>query len=291
MPPSAQVRTERSQARSERWRLLRRRPGSSSACIVLAVLGRAAPSAASASPRTGRSQTGLPAEPGAERRLPVRHRHNSDATCSRGSWSGARDVLHHRPRSRPLLSVIVGTLLGLIGGYMRGVARRRHQPRHGGDPGDPRDPHGSARVHQLRRLASRSMIFTVAFLFTPIVFRTVRAVDARRGRARLRHVGPAARRGRAVHHDPRDPAQHHRPDRRRAHRARRATRSSRSPRSSSSPAAATPMSRTGATQVSQMYTSSRAARGGRRSSRRWRIASLVIAVNLIADSLEAVYAS
>ena len=34
MPPSAQVRSERSQARRERWRLLRRRPGFIIGCIV-----------------------------------------------------------------------------------------------------------------------------------------------------------------------------------------------------------------------------------------------------------------
>ncbi len=133
------------------------------------------------------------------------------------------------------------------------------------------------------------MIVTVAFLFTPIVFRTVRAVDARRGRARLRHVGQAARRRARCSHDPRDPAEHHGPiiveltvrvgyaiftiatlkfivgggepdEPAWGNRSARCTRSS------------------------------RAARGGRRSSRRWRIASLVIAVNLIADSVEAVYA-
>ena len=85
-------------------------------------------------------------------------------------------------------------MLGLIGGYMRGLIAdeivSRVMEAHAGDPvilmgllvitnfGTSRWP----------------MILTCAFLFTPIVFRTVRAVDARRGRARLRHVGHAARR-------------------------------------------------------------------------------------------------
>ena len=45
---------------------------------------------------------------------------NSGATCCPASWQ-ARDVLIVSPLAA-LLSVVVGTLLGLIGGYIRGIA-------------------------------------------------------------------------------------------------------------------------------------------------------------------------
>ncbi len=84
MPPSAQDRTERSQARSERWRLLRRRPGFIVGVLVLAFWVVCADRRRARSRRTAPLQTGLPAEPAAEpattRSAPTR----SAATCSRG---------------------------------------------------------------------------------------------------------------------------------------------------------------------------------------------------------------
>ena len=136
-----------------------------------------------------------------------------------------------------------------------------------------------------------AMVVTVAFIFTPIVFRTVRASTL--AEAELDYVTSARLRGEGalVHDDPRDPAQHHRPDRRRDDGARRL-------RDLHDRHPAVPhrrrrsrLRRSGATRSSRC---TRCIPGGT-----WwptvfpalALASLVIAVNLIADSVEAVYAS
>ena len=73
MPPSAQVRSERSQARRERWRLLRRRPGFIIGCIVLLFWIVCAVGGDRISPY-GPLQTGFPPSQAPTRSAPVRHR-------------------------------------------------------------------------------------------------------------------------------------------------------------------------------------------------------------------------
>ena len=72
--PEAQDRSERSQARSERWRLLRRRPGFIFGVIVLAFWVFCAIGGERVAPY-GAKQTGLPSTQPPSARLPVRHRH------------------------------------------------------------------------------------------------------------------------------------------------------------------------------------------------------------------------
>ena len=195
MPPSAQVRSERSQARRERWRLLRRRPGFIVGCIVLLFWIVCAVGGERISPY-GPLQTGFPPSQAPTGSHPFGTDQLGRDVLSR-VMAGARDVLLVAPFAA-LLSVIAGTLFGLVGGYIRGVTDDVISRVMEAILAIPAILIGPARVHHVRFVDKPVQIFTIAFLFTPIVFRTVRAVDARRGRARLRHVGPAARRTSAL---------------------------------------------------------------------------------------------
>ena len=203
--------------------------------------------------------------------------------------AGARDVLIAAPIAA-MISVVAGSLLGLLMGYYRGwideifsriVEALLSIPVYLmgilivtslGIVADHRHRHGRAAVHADRhpyRAGGRD----------------------RRGPARLRRVGQAARRVRAVRDDPGDPAQHQRADRRRAHRARRVRRVH--DRHALVPRVRPP--------------AARRPTGACRSPRRTRyiqsgywwpaifpalaIASLVFATTLVADSIEAVLAA
>ena len=189
MPPSAQVRSERSQARRERWRLLRRRPGFIIGCIVLLFWIVCAVGGERISPY-GPLQTGFPPSQPPTGSHPFGTDQLGRDVLSR-VMAGARDVLLVSPFAA-LLSVIAGTLFGLVGGYIRGAT----------------DDVISRFMEAILAIPAILMgllmfstfgsdkpvqIFTIAFLFTPIVFRTVRAVTL--AEAELDYVTSARLRG------------------------------------------------------------------------------------------------
>ena len=105
--------------------------------------------------------------------------------------AGARDVLIVSFIAASI-AVVVGSMLGLIMGYVRGVADEaigRVIEAHPLDPGRAHRP-----ADHLRARASKPVvIFTVAALFTPIVARTVRAAVL--DEAQLDYVEAAKLRG------------------------------------------------------------------------------------------------
>ena len=118
----AQRETPASAPARERWRLLRRRPGfiigSSSCCS-----GSSAPSAAAASSPHDPLNDLVSSQPVARGGPLVRHRQLGRDVLSR-VMAGARDVLLVAPLAAPV-ERRRRHMLGLIMGYVRGVARRR----------------------------------------------------------------------------------------------------------------------------------------------------------------------
>ena len=191
MPPS-QVRGERSLARRERWRLLRRRPGFIAGSIVLLFWVVCAVGGEHVSPH-GPLQTGFPSSQAPS----GSHLFGTDQlgrdVLSR-VMAGARDVLIVSPFAA-LLGVIAGTLLGLIGGYIRGVVDEVISRVMDAVLAIPIILMGLLVITTFGT-SKGVQIFTIAFLFTPIVFRTVRAVTLAEAEldyvtsARLRGEGP-----------------------------------------------------------------------------------------------------
>jgi peptide/nickel transport system permease protein len=170
-PPDRQDRSERRQARQERWRLLRRRPAFIFGSLVLLFWIVCAIGGEHISPYKSR-QTGLPST-----KAPSGKYLMGTDTLGRDVLSrvmaGARDVLITAPLVA-IVSVVAGTLLGLIGGYVRGVV----------DEVIGRFMEAILAIPviliglvALTNFGSSRLvlILTVSFLFTPIVFRTVRA--------------------------------------------------------------------------------------------------------------------
>ena len=214
------MRAERRQARRERRKLLLRRPGFIIGVLILLVWIVCAIG--------GDRITPYPPLVPSSNRSCRRTRRNWMGTDQLGRdvlsrvMAGARDVLIAAPIAA-VISVAAGTLLGLLMGYYRGWVDEVFSRIIEALLSIPVVLMGILIVTSLG--SSRIVVIgTVAVLFTPIVTRTVRAAVHRRGAARLRHVGQAARRVRAVRDDQGDPAQHLRPDRRRAHRAHRVRR-------------------------------------------------------------------
>ena len=189
-PPEAQVRSERGDARRERWRLLRRRPAFIFGSIVLLFWLACAIGGETVSPH-GAKQVGL----------------TSGAQSPSGSYLfgtdqlgrdvlsrvmvGAREVLLTAP-AVAIISVTAGTLLGLFAGYVRGVADEIVSRVMEAILAIPAILIG---LVVLTNFGSSRWVYvlTIAFLFTPIVFRTVRAATL--AEADLDYVTSARLRG------------------------------------------------------------------------------------------------
>ena len=108
--------------------------------------------------------------------------------------AGARDVLIVAPIAA-VLSVVMGTLFGLIGGYVRGITDEVISRVMEAVLAIPVILMGLL-VFTTFGTSKGVKIFTIAFLFTPIVFRTVRSVTLAEAEldyvtsARLRGEGP-----------------------------------------------------------------------------------------------------
>jgi peptide/nickel transport system permease protein len=189
MPPSGQVRTERTLARRERWRLLRRRPGFIVGSIVLLFWVVCAVGGERVSPH-GALETGFPAAQAPSRSYPFGTDQLGRDVLSR-VMAGARDVLIVSPLAA-VLSVVLGTLLGLIGGYIRGIADEIVSRIMEAVLAIPVILMGLL-VFSNFGTSKPVKILTIAFLFTPIVFRTVRSVTL--AEAELDYVTSARLRG------------------------------------------------------------------------------------------------
>jgi peptide/nickel transport system permease protein len=191
-PPDRGMISERKQARRERWRLLRRRPAFIFGSLVLLFWVVCAIAGEWITPY-GAKQTGQPSSqgPGGDYLL-------GTDTLGRDVLSrvmvGARDVLITAPLAA-LLSVSIGTMLGLIGGYVRGVADEVISRVMEAVLAIPVILIGLVVITNFGS-SNLVLILTVAFLFTPIVFRTVRAATLAEAEldyvmsARLRGEGP-----------------------------------------------------------------------------------------------------
>lgn len=190
-PPAALelARVERKQARKEQWRLLRRRPGFIVGSFILLFWLVCAIGGDRITPFDPINDLGIPLQrPGAE------HWFGTDDVgrdvLSR-VMAGARDVLIVSFIAASI-AVIVGSMLGLIMGYVRGVADEAI--------GRVIEAILSIPVVLIALLiisvlgASKPVvIFTVAALFTPIVARTVRTAVL--NEAQLDYVEAAKLRG------------------------------------------------------------------------------------------------
>ena len=187
--PGGHDRSERTQARSERWRLLRRRPGFIFGTLVLTFWLVCAIGGEHIAPY-GAKQTGLPSTQPPNRDYPF-----GTDTLGRDVFSrvlvGAREVLITAPLVA-LLCVSVGTLLGLAAGYLRGWA----------DDVISRVMEAILAIPVILiglvvltnfGTSRYALVVTVAFIFTPIVYRTVRASTL--AEAELDYVTSARLRG------------------------------------------------------------------------------------------------
>jgi peptide/nickel transport system permease protein len=165
------ARAERRQARHERWRLLRRRPGFIAGAIILGVWIVCAIGGAALAPYDPfASKFGTKLSPRAQ---------NPFGTDQLGRdvlsrvMVGARDVLIVAPLVA-IASVAAGTMFGLIAAYRRGVLDEVISRIMEAILSLPVIMIG---LLVLTTLGSSKpvMVFTVALLFTPIVYRTVRA--------------------------------------------------------------------------------------------------------------------
>jgi peptide/nickel transport system permease protein len=187
--PEGQDRSERSQARRERWRLLRRRPAFIVGVVVLAAWLYCAIGGERVAPY-GARQTGLPAASSPS----WDHPFGTD-TLGRDVLSrvmiGARDVLIMAPMVA-ILSVAAGTMLGLVAGYVRGWADEVISRVMEAVLAIPVILIGLVVLTNFGT-SRYAMVVTVAFIFTPIVFRTVRAATL--AEAELDYVTSARLRG------------------------------------------------------------------------------------------------
>jgi peptide/nickel transport system permease protein len=166
-----QARVERRLARKEQWRLLRRRPGFIIGCVIFLFWLVCAIGGDRITPFDPINDLGIPLQ-----RPDSEHWFGTD-DLGRDVFSrvmaGARDVLIISFIAASI-SVVVGSMLGLIMGYVRGIADEAI--------GRVIEALLSIPVVLIGLLiisvlgASKPVvIFTVAALFTPIVARTVRA--------------------------------------------------------------------------------------------------------------------
>ena len=183
------ARVERKQARKEQWRLLRRRPGFIVGSLILLFWLVCAIGGDRITPFDPINDLGIPLQrPGAE------HWFGTDDVgrdvLSR-VMAGARDVLIVSFIAASI-AVIVGSMLGLIMGYVRGVADEAIGRVIEAILSIPVVLIGLLIISVLG--ASKPVvIFTVAALFTPIVARTVRTAVL--NEAQLDYVEAAKLRG------------------------------------------------------------------------------------------------
>ena len=183
------ARVERKQARKEQWRLLRRRPGFIVGSLILLFWLVCAIGGDRITPFDPINDLGIPLQrPGAE------HWFGTDDVgrdvLSR-VMAGARDVLIVSFIAASI-AVVVGSMLGLIMGYVRGVADEAIGRVIEAILSIPVVLIGLLIISVLG--ASKPVvIFTVAALFTPIVARTVRTAVL--NEAQLDYVEAAKLRG------------------------------------------------------------------------------------------------
>ena len=182
-------RSERRQARSERWRLLRRRPAFIFGSLVLAFWIVCAIAGEQIAPY-GAKEIGLPATQSPSGDYPF-----GTDTLGRDVLSrviiGAREVLITAPLVA-LLCVSVGTILGLTAGYLRGWVDEAVSRVMDAILAIPAVLIGLVVLTNFG-VSRYATIVTVAFIFTPIVFRTVRATTL--AEAELDYVTSARLRG------------------------------------------------------------------------------------------------
>ena len=182
-------RSERRQARSERWRLLRRRPAFIFGSLVLAFWIVCAIAGEQIAPY-GAKEIGLPATQSPSGDFPF-----GTDTLGRDVLSrviiGAREVLITAPLVA-LLCVSVGTILGLTAGYLRGWVDEAVSRVMDAILAIPAVLIGLVVLTNFG-VSRYATIVTVAFIFTPIVFRTVRATTL--AEAELDYVTSARLRG------------------------------------------------------------------------------------------------
>jgi peptide/nickel transport system permease protein len=188
-PPDTEQRSERSQARVERWRLLRRRPAFIFGSIVLLIWIVCAIGGEGIAPY-GAKETGLPSTNPPSRDYPF-----GTDTLGRDVFSrvivGARDVLIMAPLVA-LICVSVGTILGLTAGYQRGWVDEVISRVMDAILAIPAILIGLVVLTNFGT-SRYATVVTVAFIFTPIVFRTVRASTL--AEAELDYVTSARLRG------------------------------------------------------------------------------------------------
>ncbi|MGD9705465.1 MAG: ABC transporter permease [Acidimicrobiia bacterium] len=183
------VRQERRQARKERWRLLRRRPGFIVGAFMLLVWIVCAIGGTALAPHDPFAAKFTPSmRPGGSNLLGT---DNLGRDVLSRVMVGARDVLIVAPVAA-ILSVAAGTMLGLIAAYLRGLLDEVISRVMEAVLSIPLVMIGLLVLTTLG--ASKPVyIVTVAILFTPIVFRTVRAAVL--AEAQLDYVTSARLRG------------------------------------------------------------------------------------------------
>ena len=183
------ARLERRQARRERWRLLRRRPGFLIGSFISLVWVVCAIGGDRITPYNPFAPEFTP-----NLRPDSAHPFGTDNlgrdVLSR-VMAGARDVLIVAPLAA-IISVIAGTLLGLSAAYLRGLFDESISRVMEAVLSIPLVMIGLLVLTTLGSTAP-VLIFTVALLFTPIVFRTVRAAVL--AEAQLDYVTSAKLRG------------------------------------------------------------------------------------------------
>ena len=146
------ARMERRQARKERWRLLRRRPGFIVGVFILAVWVICAIGGEALAPYDPYSSEFTPnLRPGGANPFGT---DNLGRDVLSRVMVGARDVLIVAPMAA-IISVVAGTMLGLMRGVPPRLLRRGRQPRDGGDPLDPARDVRAARADDARIVRSR----------------------------------------------------------------------------------------------------------------------------------------
>ena len=188
-PHAPVVRSERRQARSERWRLLRRRPGFIVGMVILGFWILCAIAGKSIAPY-GALQTGLPSSRGPGSDFLFGTDQLGRDVLSR-VIAGARDVIVTGPVVAAI-SIAAGTLLGLIAGYARGLTDEIISRVMESILAIPVILIGLVIVTYFG-VSNIVLIATVAFLFIPIVYRTVRT--AALAEAELDYVTSAKLRG------------------------------------------------------------------------------------------------
>jgi peptide/nickel transport system permease protein len=187
--PRGAVGAERRQARRERWRLLRRRPGFLVGALILGIWILCAIGGDAIAPY-GARQTGLPSSAGPGANFAFGTDLLGRDVLSR-VVIGARDVIITGPLVAGL-SIVIGSLLGMMAGYARGLVDEVISRIMESILAIPVILIGLVIVTYFG-VSNLVLVGTVALLFVPIVFRTVRTATL--GEADLDYVTSAKLRG------------------------------------------------------------------------------------------------